>query len=280
MVWQLSSRDEDDGCSGDVWGVLLGRSKRKAKRNNSPFFPPFIPLADTDSLPPLQYRDDTQEIDMEFLSRQFHPSPSSPAPVNLVLQSPDSVAAGFSAANTSSFAVHPLPFAPDQGYHEYRFDWLPGKVSFYADGKWLQDMTTNAPDRPGHLILNHWSNGDAAWSGGPPAQDAALTVSYVKAYFNSSDGERQAQHGAACVDEKARERVCMIPELEGAPEVSGPDGNVTGRTYFFSLVDGQTVNQTVYNTTGPPRKSEGVAAAPAEVQFVFLLTVMLACALL
>ena len=177
-----------------------------------------------------QFRNNTQEIDMEFLSSQFNDSYS----VNLVLQSPASTAAGYDASKTPSFLRYILPFNPAGGFHEYRFDWLPDRVSFYADGHWLHDMTENVPDSPGHLMLNHWSNGDPRWSGGPPASDAVLTVSYIKAYFNSSDPTRQGALRKGCSISNMETNVCKIPDQAVAPDTGGVNGNTTARTFFFS----------------------------------------------
>jgi beta-glucanase (GH16 family) len=167
---------------------------------------------------------------MEFLSKQFRPSAGS---VNLVLQTPDSVRAGYDASGTPAYAVPLLPFAPDAQFHEYRFDWSPDKISFYADGHWLADMTVFSPNAPGHLVLNHWSNGDAAWSAGPPESDAVMTIAYIKAYFNSSDPARQAEYAARCASPNARS-VCQIPDQRTPPDPAGPQGNQTAKTYFFS----------------------------------------------
>lgn len=174
---------------------------------------------------------------MEFLSREFN---STSNPVNLVLQSPASAEAGFNAANTSTFAVFPLPFAPDAEFHEYRFDWSPTEVSFFADGKLLQTMSQAIPTSPGHLTLSHWSNGNAGWSGGPPATDAAMIVQYFKGYFNSSSPERRHDWALRCADFSAVNATCAVPELS-AP----PNGNSS--TYFFINQGNSTVNQTVYN---------------------------------
>ncbi|KAF2452622.1 concanavalin A-like lectin/glucanase domain-containing protein, partial [Lineolata rhizophorae] len=189
------------------------------------------------------FRNDSQEIDMEFLSRQLNESSS---PVNLVLQSPDSVAAGYDASDTPTFSLYPLDFRPDELFHEYRFDWLDGIVSFYADGVWLQDMTVATPDSPGYLVLNHWSNGDPGWSGGPPERDALLTVSYVKYYFNTTGDEGDQGDGCGGDADEVAEKVCRIPDQTVAPDPSGPDGNETARTYFFSMREDMTPGQKHY----------------------------------
>jgi beta-glucanase (GH16 family) len=188
----------------------------------------------------LQFRNDSQEIDVEFLSKQFEASSGA---VNLVLQNPLSVRAGFDAQGTPDYALQTLPFDPSAGFHEYRFDWTPTRVSFYVDGAWQHDMVDFLPTNPGHIVLNHWSNGDQNWSAGPPQQDAVMTISYVKAYFNSSDSVRKSQLEAACPDPSASGSICLIPDQTVAPDPSGPNGNETAKTYFFTKDPGHAPNQ-------------------------------------
>ncbi|PHH84970.1 hypothetical protein CDD83_1103 [Cordyceps sp. RAO-2017] len=139
------------------------------------------------------YFNDTQEIDMEFLS-QLYDAGRQLYPVNLVVQSRKSMEAGYDASRTETFRRVNLSFDPTAGFHEYRFDYLPGRVVFYADSVKLAVMQgEEIPTNGGHLILQHWSNGDPMWSGGPPTQDALLLVSYVKAYFNSSQEDGSGQ---------------------------------------------------------------------------------------
>ncbi|KAI3336807.1 glycoside hydrolase family 16 protein [Xylariaceae sp. AK1471] len=182
------------------------------------------------------YQNDTQEIDIEFLSAQFDKK-NNMFPVNLVLQSKESAAAGYDASNTTGLRRVNLPFDPTTAFHEYRFDFLPGKVFFYADGELLSEMSGPAvPSSPGHLLLSHWSNGNQGWSHGPPTADAVTTVSYVKAYFNSSLEERQQDFLLRCKDPAADGAVCAIPDRNA--------------TFFFSNGDNMTPNQTVYGGAG------------------------------
>lgn len=194
------------------------------------------------------YLNDTQEIDMEFLSSEFN---ATSQPVNLVLQSPESEEAGFNAANTGTFQVHQLNFTPSEGFHEYRFDWSPNAVDFYADGVLLDTMTSAVPTAPGHITLSHWSNGDPNWSAGPPTEDAILTVEYLKGYFNSSDAARQQDWSTRCISPSAVNATCPVPEVTQAP-----NGNVSAHTSFFSMQANETGNQTVF---GSKKKSEGIA---------------------
>jgi hypothetical protein len=136
---------------------------------------------------------------MEFLSRQLpNSSTNNNSPVNLVIQSPKSEAAGYDASKTADFDTHTLPFRPDTEFHEYRFDWLPGQVSFYADNQLLRVMTEDIPNSPGHLVLNHWSNGDPAWSAGPPKEDAVFTITHAHLYFNSSSPAQKQRYRTNC----------------------------------------------------------------------------------
>ncbi|GAB7347084.1 hypothetical protein MBLNU459_g3215t1 [Dothideomycetes sp. NU459] len=192
------------------------------------------------------YRNNTQEIDLEYLSREATQGNGSSL-LNLVIQSPLSAELNYNAASTATYALHSLPFLPGDDYHEYRFDWTPTRISYYADDVFLASFDQYDPDAPGSLMLNHWSNGDPKWSGGPPASDAVLTVSYIKAYFNTSNVTRTRQWEGACANSWSG-RTCEIPQLPSqgiSPE--GADGNTTGKTFFFEYqADGALVNQTVY----------------------------------
>jgi beta-glucanase (GH16 family) len=179
----------------------------------------------------LQYYNNSQEIDMEFLSHQFN---NSGGAVNLVLQSPESVAHGNDAAGTPTYEVAHLPFKPDGMFHEYRFDWTADRVSFYVDGKFLWEMTQSIPTEGGGIFFNHWSNGDPYWSAGPPDADTVMTISYMKAYFNK---KRCPKFDPA--------KVCPIPAQTSPPDASqGTDG---AKTYFFSQQDDMTPGQITYN---------------------------------
>ncbi|KAH8146270.1 uncharacterized protein LAJ45_09712 [Morchella importuna] len=204
------------------------------------------------------YLNDTQEIDMEFLSAQINETSS---PVNLVLHSALTESHGGDAKGTPTYKVIPLPFNSAEEVHEYRFDWQPGSVSFYADGKWIDTMrdARYVPQAAGKVILSHWSNGNPLWSGGPPAVDAKITIQYVQAYFNSSDPARARDHATRCKDPNAANAICEIPALTGPP--------TPGNVHFFSQAasGNMTNNQTVYandkKESSAPRKSAGIVTA-------------------
>lgn len=191
---------------------------------------------------------------MEFLSSQFNTANNS-YPVNLVLQSAESVKNGYNAVGTDNYVVANLPFNPTTGFHEYRFDYVPGHILFYADGTVLATFNTSTtPFEPGHLILTHWSNGNPLWSSGPPSANATMSVGYVKSYFNSSTSDRQGSWAKRCKDPSAARAICAIPDQNVSPDPSVASGNTTAaNTYFFSDSPAQAVNQTVYKKSGGSR---------------------------
>jgi hypothetical protein len=191
---------------------------------------------------------------MEILSKDFIPAASS-YPINLVLQSQ----AGYQASGTPNHVVANLPFDPREDFHEYRFDFVPGRVAFYADGTVLAVMddpdSVPSVSSAGHIALSQWSNGNPLWSGGPPAKDATMEVRYVKAYFNSTDGQRQRDAARRCVDPAAAGVVCEIPA------VTADDDSSAG--FFFTGQKNMSGNQTVApdNDVGGGDEDGGAAMA-------------------
>lgn len=166
---------------------------------------------------------------MEFLSREFD-FENDIYPLNLVIHTPESKDRGFDARGTGTFKTVNLTFDPTEEFHEYRFDFMPGKVNFLVDSKKVSTIESDkVPTVGGHLILQHWSNGNPNWSGGPPEKDAIMTVSYVKAYFNSSDPERVQKRMDRCEDldpDKRKDEICRIPD--GTEEEFSTGGSFLG----------------------------------------------------
>lgn len=87
-----------------------------------------------------------------------------------------------------------------------------------------------------------------------------MTVSYVQAYFNSSDPARIRDHAKRCPNPGAANAICQIPDVVGAPQA--------GQVNFFSqAVNGNmTNNQTVYSKDkdakgAAPARSAGIVTA-------------------
>lgn len=172
---------------------------------------------------------------MELLSSQFYASNNSGL-INLVDQSLASVTRGYAIPGTE-YMVSDLPFDPSDGYHEYRIDFIPGQIIYYADEQIIATLNGSIPSMPGHMILTQWSNGDKGWSGGPPATEAIMAVAGVRAYFNSSHPDRQAAAERRCTDPTASESICYIPDWY-------PNNDLF--TEYFSNEQNKTHNQTVY----------------------------------
>lgn len=180
---------------------------------------------------------------MELLSSQFQPNPSNTFLINLVDQSLASVARGYAIPGTE-YEIADLPFNPADGYHEYRIDFIPGLIIYYADNQVIGTLNGSIPSQPGHMILTQWSNGDPTWSGGPPATDAVLAIAGVRAYFNSSDPARQAAAATRCTDPSASDSICYIPDFTPS--------NTSLFVEYFSNEQNKTIGQTIYG-----KKSEG-----------------------
>ncbi|KAL8982038.1 MAG: hypothetical protein Q9205_003341, partial [Flavoplaca limonia] len=157
------------------------------------------------------YESDKGEIDVEFLSKLYQ-DPNKKADLLLVIHADDGV------PREELFRPTPVAFRPQDGFHEYRFDWTPDRITYYADGQFLYETKVGVPYRAGGLILNHWSNGDPGWSAGPPAKDADMQFSYIKAYFNSSSGAANAEYKSRCKDPNAPNAICKVPDQTTPPD--------------------------------------------------------------
>ena len=107
------------------------------------------------------------EIDVEFLSR-------------------DPSVARFTLHHVKTGVDHGrkvLGFDPAAAFHEYRFDWYADRVEYFIDGEPAATLTTDVPDRPSRLLLNHWSGNIPTFGGAAPTEDAVMEVDWV--YFSA-----------------------------------------------------------------------------------------------
>lgn len=71
-----------------------------------------------------------------------------------------------------------LPFDPTTGFHTYRFDYAPGHVRFYADGKLMKQWTNGLPKKSMRLYANAWF---PRWlAGQKPAQDKYVLIDRIE----------------------------------------------------------------------------------------------------
>lgn len=123
-------------------------------------------------------------------------------------------------------------------------------------------MNYSYSDLGGHLSINHWSNGNALWSRGPPLSPAVLTISYVKAYFNSTDSARQQAYAEQCTDNTD---VCIVPEEYVRTDPTRfIDGKMCGEGNLEASVTPSSTTSSNPSSTISPSATETVplAASP------------------
>lgn len=71
-----------------------------------------------------------------------------------------------------------LPFDPTKDFHEYRFDFYPGRVDFYVDDERMQSFDEGLPEEPMNLDVNAWF---PTWlSGEKPTRDSYTYVDWIQ----------------------------------------------------------------------------------------------------
>ncbi len=53
--------------------------------------------------------------------------------------------------------VYNLGFDASQGFHQYGFLWLPGRITWYVDCKPVYTAYNNIPNTPGKIMMNLWN---------------------------------------------------------------------------------------------------------------------------
>lgn len=203
---------------------------------------------------------------MELLSSQFQPNENNTYIINLVDQSLASVQRGYAIPGTE-YMVADLPFNPADGYHEYRIDFVPGQIIYYADEHVIGTLNGSIPSMPGHMILTQWSNGDPGWSSGPPATEAIMAIAGVRAYFNSSNVARQGSAAVRCTNQSAPEVYCNIPDWDA--------NNNSLYTDYFSNRQNATKNQTVFGKSNAEDPNVPPMQSVYSLVFLFVMVMVL-----
>ena len=129
------------------------------------------------------YKNDQQEIDIEWLSdpcSQSNNGPDDPIPFWYTNQA---LIAGDEPTHQN---IVP-PLNPTGGWHEYRIDWTPAYTAFYIDGvRQGKKQTTNVPTVGGTWVFNNWANGDPGWTVGPPIEDSIFKIQSITMYYNTT----------------------------------------------------------------------------------------------
>lgn len=189
--------------------------------------------------------------------------------VNLVLHTP--VGGDHNNALPGTYNVLTVPYNASAAVHEFRFDWTPWAITFYHNTEhlWTISNQTLFPLDPGHIVITHWSNGNPLWSGGPPERNAALLVTYVKAYFNSSAEDRKRDHSRRCAAVGASSgRYCQIPDQRKPLKYSPPDD----LPYFFTSdkIRNGTTDQIYYDPNDEKKQSSGAHLVTADIAYTRL----------
>jgi endo-1,3-1,4-beta-glycanase ExoK len=59
-----------------------------------------------------------------------------------------------------------FPLADSYKYfHDYKYVWEPGKITFYIDGVQRAMHTTNVPSAIAYFMINHWGTNSPNWGG-------------------------------------------------------------------------------------------------------------------
>jgi hypothetical protein len=138
------------------------------------------------------YKNDTSEVDIEFLSAWDDPTLLYTVKPQIYLDNgtPSNSTYQREKWNDASISFH-------QDFHEWSYVWLPDIVHFGLDSNYSKSLTTNVPQAPGRLALSQWSDGNSKYSGGPPTQSSTVTVSALWAVYNDTNAVALACQKAA-----------------------------------------------------------------------------------
>lgn len=137
------------------------------------------------------YANDTQEIDIEVQSKM----------------NDQTIHFGNQPSQNSDI------YLPNSGVtsqiHEYRFDWVTSKTSFYADGVPSAEFTEDVPMVNGTISLNMWGNGGSFSGPEAPTTNNTMFISKIALYFNTSSTTDSRDWLSACNAMSSR-LVCVV----------------------------------------------------------------------
>ena len=181
------------------------------------------------------YKNDSSEIDIEYLSARDDPTLLYSVKPQIYL---DSGVPSNSTYQQETWNDTSVPF--DQDFHEWSFVWLPDIVYFGLDANYSRFLTTNVPQGPGRLALSHWSDGNPNYSQGPPTQSSTVTISSLWAVYNDTN--------AGAFSCKTATSACTITNgIFQASTTSGGDNNNNA-----TLPSVTTINSAHFNNPAAP----------------------------
>lgn len=78
-----------------------------------------------------------------------------------------------------------LDFTTDSDFHEYAFEWIPGQITWFLDGRKMYTASDeNIPHLPQQIMMNIWINNNPDWAGhlDESAMPTYAEYDYVKYY--------------------------------------------------------------------------------------------------
>lgn len=128
------------------------------------------------------YKNDTQEVDIEFLSAWEDPTLLYSVKPQIYSDSGNPSSSTYQRQKWSDASS-----SFDRDFHEWSFLWLPDVVHYGIDANYARNISTNVPQAPGRIALSHWSNGDPDYSLGPPTENSTVTVSFLQVVYNDTN---------------------------------------------------------------------------------------------
>lgn len=91
--------------------------------------------------------------------------------------------------------LYNLGFDASQSFHTYGFDWRPGSITWYVDGKAVYTATRDIPTTPGKIMMNAWNGtGVDDWLQHFNGR-TGLTAYYDWASYDASTGSGNGNSG-------------------------------------------------------------------------------------
>ena len=129
-----------------------------------------------------------------------------------------------------------LVFDPTADFHEYRFDWHPGSVDYFVDGKPAGSLTKQVPDQDAAMMLNNWSANIADWGGAAPLEDMYMDVDWVvySSDFPTTLAAPPRRAAATVPADFGPVPIVWLPAPAGTPRLRAFDLTGRSRTLILS----------------------------------------------
>lgn len=101
----------------------------------------------------------------------------------------------------------PFPSPPTTSFHNYTLTWPASNVAnretrYYFDDHLINTFTEYVSLNPSGAYINNWSNGQASFTQGPPADDSVLRVRSLAWYYGTA--ERSGLPAGCSIEEACR----------------------------------------------------------------------------